>query len=89
VSDARWTSLATATQRVPLIVRQLRLPDDDAIWLASVGLEPGEKLMFIRAALFGDPLHVRMDNGAEFALARALAEEVLVEVVDHKTDDAR
>jgi Fe2+ transport system protein FeoA len=82
VSAARWTSLATAAQRVPLIVRELRLAADDAIWLSSVGLEPGEKLVLLRKAPLGDPLHVRMHNGAEFALARALAEAVLVEAID-------
>jgi Fe2+ transport system protein FeoA len=75
-------SLASASPHVQLIVREVALPAEDAIWLAAVGLEQGEVLTLLRRAPLGDPLHVRMDNGAEFALARSLAEAIFVEVAN-------
>lgn len=75
-------SLAAAAQRMRLRVCAVELPEDDRLWLAAVGLEAGEELSILRAAPLGDPLHVRMQSGAEFALARSLAGAIQVEPID-------
>lgn len=48
-------------------------------WLAALGIEAGTGLTVLRRGPWGGPLHVRAQNGAEFALDGALAREVLLE----------
>lgn len=50
-----------------------------ARWLCALGIEAGMGLTVLRRGLWGGPLHVRAENGAEFALARPLAEDVLLD----------
>lgn len=60
-------------------VERVDLPDDEARWLASVGISTGDRITVLRRALFGGPLHVRTQSGGEFALGRELAAQVFVE----------
>lgn len=48
-------------------------------YLMAVGLREGDTAEVLRRAIFGGPLHIRAECGAEFALAKALAEQVRVE----------
>jgi len=47
-------------------------------WLGALGIAPGVCLTVLRRGVFGGPLHVRAENGAEFALGRDLARGVSV-----------
>jgi Fe2+ transport system protein FeoA len=72
-------ALDASMRNVLLVIREVRLPVDDALWLSAVGLEVGERVCLLRAAPLGDPLHIRTEAGTEFALARALAACIDVE----------
>jgi Fe2+ transport system protein FeoA len=47
--------------------------------LRAMGLAEGESVVLLRTGLGGDPLHVRLVSGGEFALARPLARMVRVQ----------
>lgn len=46
---------------------------DVASWLDAVGLHEGERVIVLRSAAFGGPLHVRTGSGGEFAVGREIA----------------
>jgi ferrous iron transport protein A len=54
---------------------------DLAAWVKAVGIREGERLLVLRRAAFGGPIHVRTASGGEFALARSVARAILVRVV--------
>lgn len=47
-------------------------------WLGALGIAPGTALTLLRRGLWGGPLHLRSDAGAEFAIASSLAAEVVL-----------
>jgi Fe2+ transport system protein FeoA len=53
-------------------------PDEGAL-LRAMGLAEGQSIVVLRTAPGGDPLHVRLGSGGEFALARPLAKSIRVE----------
>lgn len=72
------TSLATLAVGETAQLLTLSLPDDERRWLEAVGLEAGAQITVLRRALFGGPLHLRINDDTELALAVALAERVQV-----------
>ena len=64
-----------------VVVRIVSIATDAATrrYLLAVGLREGDTAEVLRRALFGGPLHVRAECGAEFAIAKAIAEQVQVE----------
>lgn len=48
-------------------------------WLGALGIASGTGLTVLRRGSWGGPLHVRSEAGADFALARSLAEDVLLD----------
>ena len=70
---AKTTSLASAAVGQRVRILGARLHEDDAAWLAAVGLHEGEEVIVLRRAALGGPLHVRTSCGGEFAVARELA----------------
>lgn len=59
-------------------VASLTLEPDLAAWVEAVGLYVGAEVTVLRRAPLGGPLHVRGHDGAEFALARAVAAAIRV-----------
>jgi ferrous iron transport protein A len=45
-------------------------------WLRAVCIFEGEKVLVLRRAAFGGPLHLRTGSGGEFALDRTLASSI-------------
>ena len=62
------------------VVSAIALEPDEAAWLRAVGIFEGTRVAVLRRAALGGPLHVRTSAGAEFAVDRALARAVSVEV---------
>lgn len=76
-------NLDLASARIGSTVRIVaaRLDDADAAWLSAVGLHEGEEVVVLRRAIGSGPLHVRTSSGGEFAVARELALQLEVVVV--------
>jgi ferrous iron transport protein A len=72
-------SLATGTWAT---VRALRAAEDELGWLRAIGLFEGQRVTVLRRAPWGGPLHVRVSSGGEFAVDRAIATEIDVDVVN-------
>lgn len=66
---------------VPVEVVSLALEDDLVAWLRAVGIAEGERVIVLRRAAFGGPLHVRTSSGGEFALHRSLARSIFIRSV--------
>jgi ferrous iron transport protein A len=62
-------------------VRELRAGEDELQWLRAIGLFEGQRVTVLRRAPWGGPLHVRVSSGGEFAVDRAIAAEIDVDVV--------
>jgi len=71
-------SLAAVPPGDAVLVTALVLEADLAAWVKAVGIREGERLVVLRRAAFGGPIHVRTQAGGEFALARSVARAVLV-----------
>ena len=76
--DASSKSLAELSPREQGRVASIDLDAEQAAWLEAVGIGVGETMTVLRRAVFGGPIHVRTACGGEFALARALAERIVV-----------
>ncbi len=61
-------------------VRAIRLATSALGWLRAVGIFEGERVQILRRAVFGGPLHLRTGCGGEFAIDRALASSIEIEV---------
>jgi ferrous iron transport protein A len=61
------------------VLRRIELPKADATRLMEMGFLPGARVVAARSAPGGDPRVFRVD-GTEFALRRATARHLLVEV---------
>ncbi len=71
-------SLATAHLGQPVKIAAVDLEVEAASWLAAVGLHEGERLVVLRRAALGGPIHVRTGSGGEFAVSRELAAKIAV-----------
>lgn len=60
------------------VIASLELPADERAWIDAVGLSPGREVTVLRRGVFGGPLHVRVDTGAEFAVDAELARHVVL-----------
>ncbi|MBL8604844.1 MAG: ferrous iron transport protein A [Myxococcales bacterium] len=60
------------------VIAELALTAEERAWLDAMGVSVGRAAEVLRHGVWGGPLHLRMDSGAEFALARELAERVKV-----------
>jgi Fe2+ transport system protein FeoA len=82
-------SLEVPLASIPLgtHARVVRLDLDDELrdWLAAVGIGVGERIVVLRRAVFGGPLHLRTGTGGEFALNRALARMILISVEEEES----
>lgn len=79
-TEAKFLSLADLGTQVRVV--ELVLEADLAAWLRAVGIGEGEKLVVLRRAAFGGPIHVRTSSGGEFALNRSLASSIVIRHVD-------
>ena len=79
-SAGSFLSLAAFGTEVRVVA--LALEEDLAAWLRAVGIGEGEKLVVLRRAAFGGPIHVRTASGGEFALNRSLARSILIRPLD-------
>lgn len=75
------STLADATTGRRVCITRVALEGEAAAWLAAVGLHEGEELVVLRRAALGGPLHVRSASGGEFAVAREVAQQILVAAV--------
>jgi ferrous iron transport protein A len=60
------------------IVELVVAPDECAM-LRAMGIAEGQEVRVLRRAPTGDPVHVRLGSGGEFAIARPLARAVRIE----------
>lgn len=67
VALGQWTQVAS-----------LEMPEQERRWLAAMGVHAGARLVVLRTAAWGGPLHVRTASGGTFALGAALARQVMV-----------
>ncbi len=74
------TSLAELALAQDATVEDVAVDALAGAWLDAVGIAKGERVVVIRRALFGGPLHVRTGAGGEFALDRSLARQIRVRV---------
>lgn len=79
-TSAALLSLAALGTEVRVV--ELALEEDLAAWLRAVGIGEGEKLVVLRRAAFGGPIHVRTASGGEFALNCSLARSILIRHLD-------
>lgn len=73
------TSLESLSLNLSAPVTALRMAEREAAWLRAVGLGEGMTVTVLRRAPLGGPLHVRVSDGAELAVARELARHVEVD----------
>jgi Fe2+ transport system protein FeoA len=72
-------SLADLAQGVDAEIHRLDVAPDEGAMLRAMGLAEGRTVRVLRRAPGGDPLHVRLSCGGEFAVSRPLAASVRVE----------
>lgn len=63
---------------VPGVVTGLDVEPEELALLRAMGIAEGQPIRILRVGLGGDPLHVRLGSGGEFALARPLAKAVRI-----------
>ena len=78
-ASSRSGALSDLPNGVDAAIRLLEVADDEAAMLRAMGIAEGQTVQVLRRAPGGDPLHVRLSSGGEFALARPLAMAVQVE----------
>ena len=76
--EAAPRTLAEAAIGRRVRIRSVALERDSASYLDAVGLAEGERVVVLRRAALGGPLHVRTASGGEFAVARELAARIFV-----------
>lgn len=59
-------------------VTALRMSEREAAWLRAIGLGEGEVVTMLRLAPLGGLLHVRVSGGAELAVDRQLARQIVL-----------
>jgi ferrous iron transport protein A len=77
---AREDHRALADCRVgeTVVVTRVDLEPELRGWLGGVGIVEGEELTLLRRAMLGGPLHVRLAEGGELAVARDVAAHIVV-----------
>ncbi len=73
------SSLAALTVGTSGRVTGLEVAADEGALLRAMGVAEGQEIRLLRAAPGGDPLHVRLGSGGEFALALPLARAIRIE----------
>lgn len=73
------STLDTLGRGASATISALTVDPGEAGLLRAMGIAEGESVMLLRAGLGGDPLHVRLGSGGEFALARPLARAVRIQ----------
>lgn len=63
-------------------VKALRIDSAHARFLRAVGIFEDERVVVLRRAPFGGPLHVRTSSGGEFALDLTLAKAIDVDTTE-------
>ena len=58
----------------------LRLEPDEVRWLRALGVTEGAAVLVVRAGPFGGPFQVRVGESTAFAIDRAVADRIDVEV---------
>ena len=86
ISERAHLTLSAIDLGTPAYVVALTLEDEMCAWLGAVGIREGERLVVLRRAAFGGPIHVRTHTGGEFALNRQLAKSIHLRLV--KAGDA-
>ena len=66
----------------PAVVVSLAAPPEEAVVLRSMGLAEGQSIVVLRRAPGGDPLHVRLGGGGEFAVAAPVARTVQIRALE-------
>lgn len=72
-TDTSFVTLSQLETGVPARVLGLQLDPREGEWLRAVGIAEGQRVTVIRRALFGGPVHVRIESGGEYAIDRTLA----------------
>jgi len=72
-------TLDTLSRGEVATVTALEVDPSEAGLLRAMGIAEGETVALLRTGLGGDPLHVRLGSGGEFALARPLAQMVRIQ----------
>lgn len=72
-------ALASVEIGTTVRIRAVSLEPEAAAWIEAVGLQAGEEVTVLRRAALGGPLHVRTSSGGEFAVAREVANAIVVE----------
>jgi ferrous iron transport protein A len=62
----------------PVVVVRVDIDSELRGWLAGVGIVEGEEMTLLRRAMLGGPLHVRLAEGGELAVARDVASRIVV-----------
>ena len=73
--------LAALPDRVAARIVELEVEPDEGAMLRAMGIAEGQEVCVLRRAPTGDPLHVRLGSGGEFAVARPLARAIRIEPV--------
>jgi ferrous iron transport protein A len=71
-------ALADVTIGEAVVVIRVDIDSELRGWLAGVGIVEGEELTLLRRAMLGGPLHVRLAEGGELAVARDVAARIFV-----------
>ncbi len=74
-------TLDALDSNIAVEVVSLDLEPDLVAWLRAVGIAEGERVIVLRRAAFGGPLHIRTSSGGEFALHRSLARSIHIRSV--------
>ncbi|MDB4994614.1 MAG: hypothetical protein JWM74_2046 [Myxococcaceae bacterium] len=74
-------TLDALDSNIAVEVVSLDLEADLVAWLRAVGIAEGERVIVLRRAAFGGPLHIRTSSGGEFALHRSLARSIHIRSV--------
>lgn len=72
-------SLAAIAPGDACAVLAVELEQDLARWLSGLGISRGDRVIVLRRAPFGGPIHLRTHTGGEFAVARSLALRIHVD----------
>ena len=75
----RSTDLAELASGAAARITSLAVEPDEGAMLRAMGIAEGQEVCVLRRAPTGDPLHVRLGSGGEFAIARPLARAVRIE----------
>ncbi|APS00546.1 FeoA family protein [Pajaroellobacter abortibovis] len=83
VAPSSWLtstlSLIGIPVHTPVLVINFNLEEQIKARLSALGVVKGIRLVVLRRAMLGGPLHVRLDMGAELAIDASVAKGVVVQ----------